>query len=456
MIVTFVTNTNAQPIYSSDGELGFKSAIDAFESADYALAFSQFQDVYQIQPEHFKTTVAGVMAAKSLYQLENYSQVIALLSEFLEVYSTSRYREVALQIMAAAEFEMQSMQRDSASIRLGVALPLDQLNVTRSLLQGILLSVRQYNRFSEPKIKIIFRDTNASPEGTLIAIRSLVDEGVIAVIGPLFSEHVDAAARVTEQFEVPLIAPLATDDGVTSGHNYVFQVNATPAERGRAIARESIDYLKVTQIGIITESESTQSHLVAQGFTEELNSHGLSSVFNLDVESSVDWARLPLIVHQDTLASAQAILFSVDHDNESQAARHVQDGVNSIGQIGLRPYILGPYSFQSLNLESLRTQISAFFVDTYYENDLRVTAQTFIRDFKESNNGLPPDLFAYIGYDIMEMLSNSFDYDAPLFKHLVNAPPYEGIRLRIHFGDHRKNTGMYLFEQTPIGPQLIR
>jgi len=456
LIALSAITTFAQPTYSLEAEQRFRSALDAFESGEFTKAFSGFQDVYEKQPLHLKSTAAYLMAAKALFQLGEHSRVITLLGEFLNLYATSSYREEAYHMMTASQHAMQSIQMEEKSFRLGIALPVAQSSVTRSLFKGILLSVEAHNRWSDSKIKIIFRDTGNSPEGASVATNSLIDEGVSVIIGPLFSEQVDAVAKVTEKHEVVLIAPLATDIGITSPYTHVFQVNTTTVERGRAIARESIDYLNLTEIGIITESGSDPSQEIAQGFIEELNLRDLTPIFIYEVESLVDWTRLPNLIEQNALAAAQAILFAIDQDNENQSSRNVHDGVNSIGQAGYQPYILAPYSFQSLALYELQTQIRAFFVNPYYENDLRAEVHTFIRDFKESYQGINPDQFAYIGYDVMQMLLDSFRGDGIFVDQIMNTPVYDGVRLRIRFEDHRRNTGMYFFEQTPIGPQLIR
>ena len=446
----------AQPAYSMEAEQRFRSALETFEAGRYASAFLEFQTVYLEQPQHLKTTTAYLMAAKSLYRLGDYNRVIPLLSEFMDLFPTSGYHQEASRIIAASRLGMQRRLVDENAFQLGIALPLKESRVTTPLVRGILLSVEAYNRVSDSKVRVIFRDTGTSPEGAATATSSLADQGVTAIIGPLFSEQVKAAALVTERHDIALIAPLATDAGITAGHNYVFQVNATAEERGRAIARASIDYLSLTKIGIITESRSAQSQEVAKGFIEELYLRGFSPLFTFEVESSIDWSRLPILIDQDTLASTEAVLFSIDYHNENQAARHVQDGINSIGQAGLQPYILGPYSFKSLNLVRLQTQITAYFVDPYYDNDRRVQSHRFIESFKQSNNGSHPDQFAHIGYDMMEMLLGSIEKGGVLVDQILYAPLYDGVMLRIHFGGHHRNSGMYFFEHTPIGPQLIR
>jgi len=452
-----LTTAFAQPVSSSTAvEQQFQNALQAFELERYSEAFYGFLDIYDQQQLHQKTTAAMMMAAKSLYRMGDYSSALSILHDFVEEFPSSRYQEQAVDLMTASRDELEQLQQEQELLRLGLALPLTEHSVTRSLFQGVQLAVDIYNQKSQRKVKILFRDTGTSPTSATAAVRSLTDEGVTAIIGPLFSDQVNASASVTEPQQVVLIAPLATDMGITDGYRYVFQVNTTLPERGRTIARQALDYLNLSQIGIIAEALDDQSHQMVSGFIEELQSEGMDPHFVYEVKSMIDWARLPQLIPIDTLSGAAGIFFALNHDHESSATRHVQDGVNSIGQMGLRPFILSPYPLKSLDLLRYGTTMSAYYVDSYYENERRLITQQFIHHFQEIHGDILPDQFVHIGYDVTEMLLQYLDKDGDLMEHLLNASLYDGVRIRIQFGAHRRNTGMYLFEHTPGGSQLIR
>lgn len=95
-----------------------------------------------------------------------------------------------------------------------------------------------------------------------------------------------------------------------------------------------------------------------------------------------------------------------------------------------------------------------FYVGVDYQNT-RMEARRFIRAYRQSHEGVEPDQLACIGYDITGLLLENLGRGGDLADHLLNAPPYEGVRMRIQFGEKRHNTALYLFEHTPIGPQLV-
>ena len=460
LTVTLAGITQAQPLRSpQEVEQVFQDALDAFESGKYTDAYAGFKDIYLQLPLNRRTTAAYVMAAKSLYRNAEYRAAIELLDEFRAQYPKSRYVEDSEHLIAAAELGLARIQRDARAIRLGLALPLSvrDSKVTRSIFQGILLAVDTHNRRSASKIKIIFRDTGDSAEEARSAVTSLMEEGVSVIIGPLSSEQVDAAAVMTEPQKIVLIAPLATGSRLTEGRNYVFQVNITLLERGRAIAREVIEHLDWTDIGILMQADREESREMAKGFMEVLSENGLNPVFVHTVPSDSDWLRLSELIDFDLLSAAQAFYFSVYHDDGVRGvAGLIQDGVSSIFAKGLRVNILSPLVLRSLNLDRLGAGVTAYYVDAYYDRDERVKVRRFIGDYKASNRGAVPDRFAFIGYDVANMLLENLGRRGSLADDLLGSPRYEGVGMRIQFEESHHNTAMYIFKYSSGEPQLRR
>ena len=442
----------SQPVPSAEAEERFQVALEAFESGDYNYASQFFRDVYRQVPAHTKTTAAYLMAGKSLHRLGDHEAAIALMEEFLAGYPTSGYQEAAFRLIVAAQQTLRDVQRDAEALQVGVALPLspDRLEVTRSMFRGILLAVDAYNLQSEQRVKLVFRDTGNTDESARSAVESLLDGDVSVIIGPLSSSSVHAVASMIEERQAVLIAPLATDVSLTEGRRYIFQVNATSGERGHAIARHAVEYLPRTEIGIVTEAGDHASQSMAQGFTAELQEHGLEPSFTYEVQSSADWSNLPQLIGRDKFSATGGIFFSVRNSS------HVQDGINGIHRAGLRPYILGPSKWPSINLRRLGREIAVYTVDPYHWNDRRRHVRGFVRDYRDSNRDTVPDSYARTGYDVAEMLLQNLGTGGSLRSSLRFAPLYEGVTMRIQFGADQRNTALYLFEYTPDGPQMIR
>jgi len=100
----------AQPKRSAEAEQVFQVALDAFKSGNYLAAYAGFRDVYEKVPVHTKTTVAHLMAGKSLYRLSDYVLTVDLLEEFIVEYPSSNFVEEATRLIAAAKRSLQNIE----------------------------------------------------------------------------------------------------------------------------------------------------------------------------------------------------------------------------------------------------------------------------------------------------------------------------------------------------------
>ena len=85
----------------------------------------------------------------------------------------------------------------SASLVLGAVLPLSGSPTNRTYAERFLEGVQIALQLAETqgmRPRLIVEDNQGTVEGTELAIRSLEDQGVLAVIGPLLDENVTAAA----------------------------------------------------------------------------------------------------------------------------------------------------------------------------------------------------------------------------------------------------------------------
>ena len=71
----------------------------------------------------------------------------------------------------------------------------------------------------------------------VLATKTLIEEeGVVAIIGPVFSSSCVAAAVVAASAGVPLVVPLADQSGLDSLGRHVFQIKSVPEVQGRVLA----------------------------------------------------------------------------------------------------------------------------------------------------------------------------------------------------------------------------
>lgn len=160
-----------------------------------------------------------------------------------------------------------------ARFTIGVIAPLAS-PPGKDMVDGALVARELHQLKSGERVALVFKDSEGRPVRAIKAAQSLVeDHGVIAIIGALTSAETLPVAALAGSYEVPLIAPTASEDGLATLSPYIFQVNATPGAQGRRIA----DYA-VRETGLRTlatfASRDPYGEQIAKEFTARAEESG--------------------------------------------------------------------------------------------------------------------------------------------------------------------------------------
>ena len=159
----------------------------------------------------------------------------------------------------------------SGSPRLGLLLPLTgpYQRIGEELHQGVLLA----NREAGSPFELVIDDTGVDygnlPIGTdrggdvsessasgLLRVaygaQRLLDQGVVAIIGPLFSSSSVVAATVAARAGVPLLVPLAQQSGLDALSHSVFQLRTVPKTQARLLGEYATLVLGLEHLAIIS------------------------------------------------------------------------------------------------------------------------------------------------------------------------------------------------------------
>jgi ABC-type branched-subunit amino acid transport system substrate-binding protein len=163
-------------------------------------------------------------------------------------------------------------------VKIGVALPLmlkDENPATRALgiefLQGIQLAVDEYNQTVPVKIALEVRDTERDPGIAARHVAELCsDENVSAIIGPIISGEVFAAAGIANERGVPLITPTATANGIAAIGPFIFQANPDYDTRGRSAAAFAYSTLGARRFAVLAPTDAVGKQ-IADSFIAEVD-----------------------------------------------------------------------------------------------------------------------------------------------------------------------------------------
>ncbi|MDE3058238.1 MAG: ABC transporter substrate-binding protein [Bacteroidota bacterium] len=274
-----------------------ENLVSEFLSSDEIAALSSLS--------HTKKTalLLSLYDAEKKWEAGNAKEAI---DEAKRVSSQQDDEELARQAqMLVSRFEVKGF------VKIGVILPLmhKQPELTREkklaeeMYDGITFAVDAYNTGigeSGTKVKLDVGDSEHDPVTAMNVVQPwLADSGVVAIVGPIFSNVVSAAARYVSPYRIPLISPTATDNGLAAISQYIFQANPDYATRGKLMAQYAVLKLGYKNLGVIAP-QVMPSSAMADSFVAEAVRLGATIVSQQRyVQGSTDLRSLFRAMRQD-------------------------------------------------------------------------------------------------------------------------------------------------------------
>ncbi len=448
----------AGALYDAEAERVFQEGIDLFEQGHYGPAFDRFERVYADFSLNRKTTAAWLMAGKTAYRRGEHQKAIDILSHFLRDFPQSRLLADAQRTRRFAVESMQASQQRGRLVKLGVAFPLDaeSVSLTQALFNGVRLAVDEHNRTGggQMPVQIIFRDSGNNGDRAAEAAEELVEEGVDVIVGPLYSEEARAAGGVANVNAVAMIAPLATDEDVSYGRDYVFQANPTINMRGRLMARFAIRSQRLDEFGIISDFANSYGERMAEGFEDEALRLGAEIAFVKLLPGAGSWFRLLDFVKPDTLKYARALYLPI---SGGEAPTLIRAALRELDRADVPLRVLGNKEWHDLVAVQLAAKFGTTYTTDFHVDESLPVTRLFIERYT-GLAGEPPNQLAYAGYDVTRyiLLQLTAHAGKPLYQAFHDAPPYQGLGLRFDFRNGNVNEAIYFMRYRDGGVEQIR
>jgi ABC-type branched-subunit amino acid transport system substrate-binding protein len=162
--------------------------------------------------------------------------------------------------------ELALADTEGLSGAIGVVLPLSGpfASVAEQTLRGVLLAAGVYGRGASPDavaadeaapaaggLRVVVRDSGGTPAGAADAVRALAAQpDVSAVVGPLLTEEVQAAADAAQESGLPLLA-LTRHESVVRPGGSVFRLALTRRMEAEALAEYAVRARGLRRIAIL-------------------------------------------------------------------------------------------------------------------------------------------------------------------------------------------------------------
>jgi len=361
---------------------------------------------------------------------------------------------------------------EGITYNIGAALPsyesdAPEFKVSQGLYFGYVLATEQFNQqHANKKAFIRYQNTGAKMDSAGYAMTDLAwNYSADAVLGPLFSEPARKMADLSEQYQIPMIAPLANSDTLNIDNPYVYQANPTFTSHGRRMAEYAVQELRMDTLAVLTERNSLGANSayafrdraeklgakVSHFFVDDLASQGYE-ITNYTKYFTTDSAKIDSLGNYHYLDAVYAPF-------TGQAASTLAELLLvDLKAMGSNLTVLGSQEWGNFEIpETQQGDRNIYFSESFYIDRKSQRVEQFEKQFKRRFE-MEPNRFAMIGYDaasyLLETL-NRVENPALLKDALKGQPMYEGIISNINFEGTHINQEVKIFELTSDGAQPV-
>ncbi|MEM7788285.1 MAG: ABC transporter substrate-binding protein [Bacteroidota bacterium] len=440
------TPASAQPADADEipaAEAAFQDGLDAYRVGDYAEAEGHFRRTTEDFGFNARSTSALLMAAKSAYAAGDFDRAIVTTTTLTTAYPESRYVAEAQRVRSLAETG--GPGGIGRVFDLGVVLPTGGIDgyLGQALFNGVRIAVDEHNQAPGGRpVRMVFRDSGGSGDGAEAAVEGVVEAGVAAIVGPLFSDEGGPAGAAAEAAGVVLVAPLATDEAVSQGRRFVFQANPTFPARGRAMARYAIGGLGLRRVGVASQTGTLGADM-AGAFATEARRLGATVAFEERLAEAAEWEDLDREVGTSALSAAQAVYLPVTGRDGPRYAADALRALDALGRNAPRP--LGNTEWEGLTTSRARAgRLGAVFTQDFFVAP--GASEAFRARYRELSGLGQEDRLALIGYDLAMFLIAQIEasQEVPLADAIRSARRFDGVGHRFSFGGGQINEALFI------------
>ena len=364
-----------------------------------------------------KSDMVRLDLVESMIGRVNYSTAVS----FLDLYKKSvrvsdplRVSRIEAQLRDSVTYFQQykTNQAISAprgmSYNLGVLLPefefeTPEYEIPQHLYFGIQLAVEEFNSQNvDQKVFITYKNTNSDSLNADAIMNDLAwKDDVDVIIGPLFSQVAAEFAGLAEDYEIPMLLPLANADSLDLYNNFVFQFNPSFESQGKQMARYAVNVLEFDSLGVIAEANSLGAP-AARAFRHEAQRLGAFVTYyfeeNLE-DQGYDIRDYTQFFTTDTLDSVDMVHAVFAPFTGTIAPTLIESMLTDLEAMRSTVAILGSEEWMNVDLENRRlADTELYYTESFSIDTTLKPVNDFASSFRVRFN-TEPNQFAYIGYD---------------------------------------------------------
>ena len=163
----------------------------------------------------------------------------------------------------------------------GAELAVTEINQQGGLLGTPVELIGHINKEAIPEVSVQLAET------------LIVEDEIIALIGPNRSSHAVEVGPIAQQYGIPMVTTTATNPNVTNAGDFVFMASFTDSFQGAVMAKFAKADLDIATAAVITRSGDLYTEGITEFFTRNFSQLGGDIVANESYEAeTVDFTAL--------------------------------------------------------------------------------------------------------------------------------------------------------------------
>jgi branched-chain amino acid transport system substrate-binding protein len=247
-------------------------------------------------------------------------------------------------------------------------------------------------------VRVVVEDDQSQAQEAATAVQKLINQDrVIAVIGEVASSRSLAGAPICQAAGVPMISPSSTNPKVTQVGDCIFRMCFLDDFQGRAVAQFAYQTLGLKKVAILKDLKSDYSAGLTEFFGTAFKQMGGTIVAEQSYQAG------------DQDFSAQLTAIKARHPDAIYIPGYYTEAgliARKARELGITVPLLGSDGWESEKLLEIGGDAMN---GSYYTNHWALdmpnpNLQSFLKEFRDKNNGSDPDAIAGLAYDAANVL----------------------------------------------------
>ncbi len=457
-----VSLQNLFQLANSENQTGLRSDAQDFynQILNYLSVQDRYETLYKLQSPAIQYDL--VRSSKPFFNQDTYRIMVDELVRLTgQTFSRQEIeRDLLTGLNSRSRAQTYPTPPEGMVYNIGVILPTfdeddPDFVIPRNLYYGMVLAADDFNeRNRNRKVNLVFKNSAENVDITAAVFSELAwTKKVDAVLGPLFSEPASRMAQLSEQYHIPMLAPLANSDSLNLDYNYTFQLNPTFEVHGKKMAQFAVQELGIETFSIITRPNSLGRNS-AVAFRREAERLGANIAYFIEEDfeaTGYDFSETtnvftsdPALIDSLNITPSDAIYAPFAGEASSTMINLL---MNNLEAMNSDVAVLGSEQWEFATLTQYQKQaFDVYYSQSFVEEPDTSAANFFIEDY-ETRFGTEPDRFSRIGYDAADYLFRSLetagnpDY---LGEAMRTRPIYNGLAFRVLFDGKRINQHVFI------------